>query len=515
MSFVVVGMPLAVQTTGDCQVVQCDGAGAPESVADDLDLPVDGNDCTRDLCTAGVATNPPEAAGTPCAAGVCNGFGACSGCVVAGDCPGVDDECGVRTCTLGVCGRTFTPAGTPLTTQTAGDCQVVQCNGGGGTTSVADNLDLPNDGLECTSDLCTAGVPSNPAVADGTSCTAGGGQFCYAGACEISFVVVRVGDGSGTLSSTAAAVFLEQRALSGGLLRTVPLPIAASGANQPFTLAGSSTSEGNLTLSANGAYLVLAGYAAVPGTTNVNTSASGTVNRVAARANASLALDTSTLFNAAFTAQSVRGAASSDGSAFWVTGNGNTASGGAWHILLGVTGGTQILTVPINSRFCGVFGGQLYGSSGATPFVNVFTIGSGLPTAAGQTATSLAGMPITAGPSPHGFALFDRNATVAGLDTLYVADDRATASGGGVQKWTFDGAIWTLAATFNSGLTSGVRGLAGLVTGANVTLLATTSQGLPNTVVRFVDDGSATPAATVLATVIANAAYRGVAFSPR
>jgi hypothetical protein len=516
-TFTTAGTPLTAQTPGDCQVVQCDGAGGTTSVAADTDLPVDGNDCTQDVCTAGVASNPAEPAGTTCAAGQCNGAGTCVGCLVAGDCSGVDDECGVRTCTAGVCGRTFTPAGTPLTTQTAGDCQVVQCNGAGGTTSVAADTDLPVDGLECTSDVCTAGVPSNPAVADGTSCTSGGGQFCYAGVCEISFVVLRVGDGSAALTNASTAVFLERHVLSGGLLGTAALPIAAAGTNQPLTLAGNATSEGELSLSADGHYVVLGGYAAAPGTTGIAATTAAATNRIVGRIDAALAIDTSTRLDAAFSGSNIRGATTFDGTTFWATGtsSGSPNSGGAWTIALGATGGTQILATPNNSRWCGIFADQLYGSAGSVPFVNVFSIGTGMPTTAGQTATSLAGMPTTSGPSSYGFVLFDRNPAVAGVDTLYVADDRSVATGGGVQKWTFDGTTWTLVATFNTGLTSGVRGLAGLVTGANVTLLATTSQSLPNTVVQFIDDGSATPAATVVATVITNAVYRGVAFSPR
>jgi hypothetical protein len=514
-TFTPAGTPIAAQTAGDCQVVQCDGAGGTESADLDTDLPVDGNDCTQDVCTAGVASNPAEPAGTSCAAGLCDGAGACTGCLVAGDCPGVDDECGVRTCTAGVCGRTFTPAGTPLTTQTAGDCQVVQCNGAGGTTSAANNLDVPVDGLECTSDLCTAGVPSNPAVADGTSCTAGG-QYCRAGVCApSSFMVVRVGDGTAALTNASTAVFLEQRQLDGTLIGTpVALPIAVAGANQPLTLAGTSTSEGMLALSRDGHYVTLAGYAAAPGVTGIAATTATATNRIVGRISAAFAIDTSTRLDTAFSTGNPRAAASDDGTAFWVAGTGGAGVGGMWTIALGMTTGVQVLAAPNNCRTAGIFGGQLYGSASSAPFVNVFSVGTGLPTSGGQTATSLNGMPTTAGPSSYGFVLFDRSPAVAGLDTLYVADDRAPTNGG-IQKWTFDGTTWTLAATFNTGLTSGVRGLAGLVTGANVTLLATTSQALPNTVVQFVDDGSATPAATVLATVIANAVYRGIAFSPR
>ncbi|HND11163.1 MAG TPA: hypothetical protein PLY80_12040, partial [Pseudomonadota bacterium] len=57
------------------------------------------------------------------------------------------------------------------------------------------------------------------------------------------FFVVRVGDGTATLSSAATATFLERRKLSDGSLvgAPLPLPVAVSGANRIFTLSGSST----------------------------------------------------------------------------------------------------------------------------------------------------------------------------------------------------------------------------------------------------------------------------------
>ena len=64
-------------------------------------------------------------------------------------------------------------------------------------------------------------------------------------------------------------------------------------------------------------------------------------------------------------------------------------------------------------------------------------------------------------------------------------------------------------------LTVGARGLAGLVTGANVTLLATAAGTSGNVAYVVVDDGSGTFTPTTLVTAPANTAYRGIAFSPR
>ena len=163
------------QTTGDCQVVQCDGHGATMQVDDDSDLPVDGNECTDDLCNAGMPSNPIVATGTPCDGGAkrCDASGVCAECFVASDCPGVDTECSTRTCNAGVCGTMNMTQGTALAIQIPGDCQKNVCDGSGGTTTVDDDTDVPDDFDPCTDDICTAGVRSHSPLSSGTACGTG------------------------------------------------------------------------------------------------------------------------------------------------------------------------------------------------------------------------------------------------------------------------------------------------------------------------------------------------------
>jgi plastocyanin len=173
------GTAITMQTPGDCKVVQCDGAGAALPIDLDTDLPVDGNPCTSDVCTAGVPSNPPGSLGMSCgASGVCDASGQCVGCLTANDCPDVDTECQTRTCISSTCGFSFSPAGTPLTMQTPGDCRVNQCNGAGAAVLAAQDSDLPVDGNQCTSDFCNAGIASNPPVGSGGSCSQNGGTVC-------------------------------------------------------------------------------------------------------------------------------------------------------------------------------------------------------------------------------------------------------------------------------------------------------------------------------------------------
>ena len=432
-------------------------------------------------------------------------------CATAAECPA--GECTDAVCNSGDCGVIDKAAGYVLTSQVAGDCQTRVCDGSGGVTQQQDDTDVPVDGNGCTLDVCTAGVPSNPPRADGTACTDGDGSVCQSGVCVPTVAVLRVGDGVTALSTAAAALTIDRFSIDGSALASIALPTSFSASNQPCTLGGSTTSEGSLTRSTSGASLVVAAYGASPGVSNVSTSASASVNRVVCRVDSGGAIDSSTSFASAFNAASVRGATTTTGGTYWVSGTSSSALGGVWVINNGSHSGTQILPTPNSTRWVGIAGGQLYGDAASGAFDSVFTIGSGLPTMAGQTATTLPGLPTTAGPSPYGFVFFDVNPNVAGFDLLYIADDRATASGGGIQKWTFDGTTWSLAATLSSGLSTGVRGLAGYrQANGSISLFATTTESSGNKLVRFVDDLTIPPgAATQLAIAPTNTAWRGVA----
>lgn len=181
------GASAGAQTPGDCKRLVCDANGNVSSENDDTDVRNDGNACTVDTCSAGSPVATPTDAGTPCGTGgamQCNAAGQCVGCSMSSDCFAAT-ECRTPTCVNNVCGSMNQPQGTRLTAQDAGDCRAVQCNGMGGTESVADDTDLPNDGRTCTRDLCTNGVPSHPPAQSGTPCADDGGTLCdSSGACR-------------------------------------------------------------------------------------------------------------------------------------------------------------------------------------------------------------------------------------------------------------------------------------------------------------------------------------------
>jgi hypothetical protein len=88
-----------------------------------------------------------------------------------------------------------------------------------------------------------------------------------------NIAVYRVGDGAAALVNTGNAVFIDEYTPSGTLVQSIALPTALTGANQPFVASGTATSEGLLTRSQDGNYLLAPGYARAPGGTG---SLSGT-----------------------------------------------------------------------------------------------------------------------------------------------------------------------------------------------------------------------------------------------
>jgi hypothetical protein len=502
---------------------ECDGAGNIVAVLDDTDVPDDNNPCTNDLCAGGAPAHFPAAPGTVCGpALVCGVSGQCVQCNSPVDCAGTDTECHTRTCFSGICGVSFAPAGTLTSSQVQGDCLQNQCDGSGNVVTSVLVVDVPGDGNACTTGICLGDLPLTLPASAGTACNQNGGNVCSAdGACVRSFDVVRVGDGSASLTNAASPVFLEERFVSDGTLvpkaspNPLALPTAPNGSNAQLTISGTAVSEGGLARSADGHYLTLTGYGAPLGTASVATTASSSVNRIVGRVDASGGVDTSTRINAFLSGTNIRNAVTDDGTQLWVAG----ALGGIIQIPFGTTGGTSILGSPGNVRVVNIFAGQLYGSTGTAGFSGVFAAGSGIPATPGQAATALPGMPLS-GSSPYAYVFFDLNPSVPGVDVLYVADDRSAPSGG-IQRWVFDGSTWTLGATLNQVSTGALtasmsfRGVTGYVTGNSVTLIASSSAASANALAVFVDDGVSTPVGTVIASAPMFTVYRGVALPPQ
>ena len=143
-----------------------------------------------------------------------------------------------------------------------------------------------------------------------------------------------------------------------------------------------------MSLSANGQYLLLAGYNAAPATTGIASTSAATISRVVGRVDSAGNVDTSTTFGSGtgvtnYSGNNIRGAVSSDGTSIWATG-----PGGINYTTFGSTvAGTAIAAV--NTRVNGVDQGQLYTTSASVPNTGVNMVGLGLPTSGPAAVTNL------------------------------------------------------------------------------------------------------------------------------
>lgn len=301
-------------------------------------------------------------------------------------------------------------------------------------------------------------------------------------------VVFQVGDGTAALTNNGTPIFLKEFTKSGtpGVNITIP----TTGANA-VVASGTAGSEGLITRSADGAYIVFGGYNCVAGTTNVPASTSATNPRAIGKVDANGVFSIATT-TTSFSATNPRGA-SSDGINFWGTG-GNTG------IVLESTGaGVVVSSTLTNLRQTAVFSNQLFYTTGSGTSRGIYKVGAGLPVTTGNTATVLINTGATS--SNYGF-YFNSDTSIC-----YIADDAA-----GISKYTRTGSTWTLAYVLT---TTTCRGLAVDFSGTKDTIYATTTETSANKLIKLSDEGAA-PASTfvILATAPANTAFRGVAFTP-
>lgn len=324
-----------------------------------------------------------------------------------------------------------------------------------------------------------------------------------------NLVVYRVGAGAVALTDVGTAVFLDEFTPIGAAqtpVQSLALPTTdpdAAGPNRQL-VASNSTSEGLLTLSADGQYLALTGYAADAGIADPDGSTGAVINRVIGRVDSTGAIDTSTALVDAAVTSNVRSAASTNGSDFWLSANG----GGIRYAPLGNTAASvQVIGAPAaNSRQLNIVNGQLYISlNGAAATVG--TIGTGTPITAGQIYTALPGVtPATI----YGYFFADLDVAVVGLDTLYITDDAADV----ILKYSLVGGTWTATGTIPLTVGAAVRGLIGTVTGTSVTLYGNTTTQLYSVTDASGYNQNATGTVAVLATATVNTAFRGLAFAP-
>lgn len=289
-----------------------------------------------------------------------------------------------------------------------------------------------------------------------------------------------------------------------------------TGNNRRANMSGTATSEGYISLSTNGRYIIFVGYDAEIGTPAIASTLVADVNRVIGRYDWALApsattLDTSTFIADGYDGNNIRSAASVDGSAFWASGTSNPAgTGGVRYIPYSATPAgvsTQISTDVVNTRVINIFDGQLYVSSATPPNVGLNAVGTGLPTTSGETITNL-----TTGAGNYDFVF-------EGADVVYIADDSSAANNGGLQKWVRSGGVFTNTVTYTIPNTAGTgtTGLRGLTQESSTVFYATTSES-PQRVVKIeLTNGGATATDRNVTLVLAAAvgeAFRDVLLLP-
>lgn len=287
---------------------------------------------------------------------------------------------------------------------------------------------------------------------------------------EGNFVVLRAGDGSVPLANTGNKIFLDEYTTSGTLVRSIEIPSAGTGKS---VINGTNDTEGTLTRSPNGLYITFFGYdAAAPYASSILSAAPGTVNRVVTWLNNAATISYLPINDYPAGGQAPRAAITTNGTDFWM------ASGsGIGYRAASATGTTIVATITAPSatssfRTVSIADGNLFASTTiGTGNVRVGQIGSGLPTSA-TTYNPLSG--IETNITPHQFAFADLDATVPGVDVLYICDE-TTGSNGGIRKYSLVGTTWIFNGIIGAG--EKYRHLIYQTNGSSVTFFATRQGG--------------------------------------
>jgi hypothetical protein len=336
-----------------------------------------------------------------------------------------------------------------------------------------------------------------------------GGSVFTAG----NIVTLRVGEvGGTTLTTNSAPVFIDEYTTTGTLVQSVPMPFVTSGSNRKFTMSGTSTTEGFLNLSPDGQYLTFGGYDNIPGVSGISSTTATATNRIVARVTQNGTINTSTRISDGYDGNSIRSAATVDGTAFWTGGAGT--GGGTRYVALGASTSTQVSTTTVNTRGTAIYNSQLY-SSAQSVNIGISTVGSGLPTTTGNTHSILSGTTSNVellDPRGFVFADVDDNGTP---DVMYVADANATSTQGLV-KFSNTSGVWTKRGNLPNPTGRTVHGIGVQVIGGNrvlyICLGSTTSPA--NEIYKFTDNSAVTANMTSSGTDIITACGTPIITSP-
>jgi hypothetical protein len=318
-----------------------------------------------------------------------------------------------------------------------------------------------------------------------------------------NLVVLQVGNGVNTLTSTGNPLFFNEYSISGAFVSSVAIPSAGANA---MVLRGSATSEGYISRSGDGNNIVFGAYLqALPNSTVLNTSSSSSINRGIGLINGAGVFTVGASSTSFFTGGDIRGAAATNATNLWASGS----SQGSNYFGTASTA-TTVQISKTNLRASHVFNNQLYISSqvatGTPTDIGVYAVGSGTPNTSGQTVTTV--INCGAGAQPGQF-FFDPTGTIC-----YVADAR-NSSLGGIQKWVNMVSIntWTLAYTLPTGTAAvGAFGVVADFSGLNPKVYATTTESSGNRLIAINDVGASSTATTLATASTSNTIFRGLVF---
>jgi hypothetical protein len=304
-------------------------------------------------------------------------------------------------------------------------------------------------------------------------------------------VLVR-GDGANALANTGNQIGIVGMTRAGVVNQTIAVPTTITlqgdgwASNSGLIQSGSGSSEGQISLSTDGSKLAFAGYIDTPGSHQLSSATAAVVQRGYAFVDYAGTYSFGGTFgnSTAYSTNNIRGAATNGASVWGAGANGSPGLGGT---IVGLgndsTPGTEVQldssTQGVNTRAVNLFNGNLFFSSQkGTDGIYYF---SGFPTSGSPTENLLFAVGNT--DSINDFDVSPGTIRATGSH-VYVADARVTASGGGVQRWDWNGSAYTKSYTFTVP-TEGLRGLA--VDYSTNTIFANT----PTDVYKVVDGGAA------------------------
>ena len=317
-------------------------------------------------------------------------------------------------------------------------------------------------------------------------------------------------------TANANPMFIDEYTPLGVWVQSIPIPAVKSVRNLPLVSSAGprSNSDGMLSLSPDGKFLALAGYNTITGSASTNSATATAVPRGVAIVDSNGQVNTQSSFHDLVSQHVVRGAVVNNGDLYMTGGS----TGGMRYASFGkgtAAASTPLFSTPGTTRKVLITDDDVYFSQNGTgwPKINKLT---GTPVAA-TTPAGLSGIPqATTGSAVNGFVLFDMSDAIPGMDLLYYVDETPDPV---LNKYINDGSQWLYRGRYNfTGMNESViRDLTGSLVDDAPVLYGVSFSGivrLADMAAHYTDSINILPTVLVNKPVNANAAFRGIAFTP-